>query len=105
MIKQAIFLLPHVILVLVVLIDGGLANTLGRDSGCGNLAGSCNERVCCCSSNGFLAQTPNSEGECEWDFGGGHEGPVFLIVMSVLPPLVSLCLFRFGRSLRLKHST
>lgn len=77
----------------------------GGSNGCGDLAGSCNERVCCCSSNGFLAQTPNSDGECEWNIGGGYEGPLFLIVVSVLPALISMCLVRrFSRSLTLRHA-
>lgn len=107
MLRRWIVSIAQVLLGLVYLANSSLADTLRRDSsnGCGELAGSCNERVCCCSSNGFLAQTPNSEGECEWNLSGGYQGPVFLIVVSVFPALLSLCLIRFGRSLQLKHSS
>lgn len=71
---------------------------------CGDLPGSCNSRVCCCSSSGLLTQTPTDDGQCKWQVSSGIEGAVFLMVAAVVPAILLVCTAALpSRSMRLKR--
>jgi hypothetical protein len=70
--------------------------------GCGDLAGSCNDKICCCSSGGVPTQKPSEDGQCRWDYDSGIGGSVFLALAGLLPAIASYLLFRFTTPLSLK---
>lgn len=70
---------------------------------CGSLQGSCNSRVCCCSSSGLLVQKPTDQGTCRWEASSGVAGAAFLMAAAIAPAILLLCVGGIRtKSLRLK---
>ena len=87
---------------LAVCADLAAANAASPDS-CGDLQGSCNSRVCCCSSSGLLVQKPTEQGTCQWEASSGVAGAAFLMAAAIAPALLMLCVGGIRtKSLRLK---
>lgn len=88
------------------LTDRAHANTSGaQQQTCGDLQGSCNGRICCCSSSGLFLQEPTPQGTCRWQASDGLAGTIFLMAAAAVPAglLVLLGAFR-ATALRLKPS-
>ena len=68
--------------------------------GCGDLAGSCNAQVCCCSNGGFLTRTPDGD-TCKSEPSSSVVGTVFLVIAGLIPALSSWLLFRFTTPLQM----
>ena len=62
-----------------------LADANTAASSCGNLEGTCNSQVCCCSSSGLFQQQPTDQGTCEWQTSDGLPGTIFLFVAAAVP--------------------